>query len=106
MIIQTKLNNISAISKRKYDKAYKAASNSITVRIPNIIDLFKPKDTLVVSRILEGFIIRKSTLDDRKTVTFNKNKKVTLDISVDCDNNHGEYNYEIIDSETLKLIRI
>ena len=95
--------NYASGTKRKY----KGASNSILIKVPEDINIFNNRDLLIVNRIIEGFIIRKLNLTDtKKPITFTTKRTITLDTSVDCDNNHGEYDYEIIDTDTLKLIKI
>jgi len=107
MTIKTIYKNLSTTCTKIGKSTYKGASNSIIIKVPEDINLFKNRDLLIVNRIIEGFIIRKLNLDDtKKHITFTSKRTITLDTSVDCDTNHGEYDYEIIDTDTLKLIRI
>jgi hypothetical protein len=78
-------------------------TNIIKLYIPKDLDIFKPDEELVVRRTLEGFLIRKATIDDRKTIKFNHKRFITLGSTNDIDD---EYEYEIVDEDTLKLIRI
>ncbi len=107
MTLKTIYRNLTSTKTQIGKATYKGANNSILIKVPEDINIFNNKDLLVVNRIIEGFIIRKLSLTDtKKPITFTTKRTIILDTSVDCDNNHGEYDYEIIDTDTLKLIRI
>lgn len=87
-------------------KAYNSFNRAIKLYIPLNINLFKIDDTITILRTVEGFIVKKSGIDSKQHTKFGKNRTIILDRSVDYENSHGEYEYEILDEDTLKLIKL
>ena len=79
---------------------------SVRAYIPISINIFTPGDSIVVKKNDNGFLIRKSTLDDKLTDKFHKGRFILLTKYHDYYNIVGNYVYEIIDNETIELIKI
>ncbi len=88
------------------NKTYRTSINNIKVYIPLSINIFKVGDVYNVNKTIEGFIIKRSGIDSKRHVKFAKNRTIILDGSMDCNEHEGEYEIEVLDEDTLKLIKI
>lgn len=83
------------------------SNKCIKICIPTTIKMFN-NSKITLNKTLEGFIIKKATIDDYKIINFPNNNSLYLS-SLNNDrhgNIEGDYTIEIEDQETLKLIKI
>lgn len=88
-------------------KTSTSGSGHIKIYIPKAIKIFD-NSKIIINKVLEGFIVKKSCIDDCRSTNFPKDNILYLS-SINNDRYgdiEGNYTIEIEDEDTLKLIRI
>lgn len=82
-------------------------NNQLRIYIPKIIDIFKLGDEISVIKSLEGFIIKKSGIDNKSRRKFLNTRAINLsNKQPEILDLEGSYQLEVINEDSLKLIKI
>lgn len=83
------------------------ANNNIKLTIPRSIKIFND-NLYTLNRILEGFLVKKASIDSSNIRKYPKNGTICLSSNIgDLFNNiEGDYDIEIEDEDILRLIKI